>query len=75
MQESVDRCHDFLLSGRFFLQNDCCSAILGCPCGRPDGQERPTIMFGCLVNLWETEGFFWKSLGSMSGLHRSMKYF
>jgi hypothetical protein len=57
----VDRGHDFLLSGRVFLQNDCCSAILGCPCGRSDSRERPANMFGCSVNFWEIEGFFKKS--------------
>jgi hypothetical protein len=67
----VDRGHDFLLSGRVFLQNDCCSAILGCPCGRSDSRERPANMFGCSVNLWEIEGFL-KSLGSTGGLHRRL---
>jgi hypothetical protein len=34
-----------------------------------------SIMFGCFVNLWEVEGFFKKSLGSMGGLYRSLIYF
>jgi hypothetical protein len=32
-------------------------------------------MFGCFINLWEVEGFFKKSLGSMGGLYRSLRFF
>jgi hypothetical protein len=33
-------------------------------------------MFGCYVNLWEVEGFFFiKSLGSTGGLYRSLGFF
>jgi hypothetical protein len=56
-----------IFSKRGFLQNDCCSAILGCPCSRTDSRERPTIMFECSVNLWEIEGFFVKVWGLWVG--------